>query len=157
MYLHIMQLICSFTMLMLALLCCAGSSPYSPMRVSMASRMAAAGVPNSIASRMPSEQQEAATAVAYVSVNGGSRAGEGNGRGDGSPRTRLRLNHVQPRSPGGQRAAPVLPEFIHVEEDVPPGAAVVSAAWRCITIAPALLCGLQETVSNSSHMQLPQV
>ncbi|WIA19460.1 hypothetical protein OEZ85_004074 [Tetradesmus obliquus] len=100
------------------------SSPYSPMRVSMASRMAAAGVPNSIASRMPSEQQEAATAVAYVSVNGGSRAGEGNGRGDGSPRTRLRLNHVQPRSPGGQRAAPVLPEFIHVEEDVPPGAAV---------------------------------
>jgi hypothetical protein len=103
------------------------------MRVSMASRMAAAaGIPNSIVSRGPSEQQEAATAVACVSLHGRARGEsgrhDGGNSGDGSPRARLRLSHVQSRSPGGQRAAPVLPEFIHVEEDVPPGAAVVSAA-----------------------------
>jgi hypothetical protein len=106
------------------------------MRVSMASRIAAAAsIPNTVASRGPSEQQEVPTAVAYVSVNGGGRSVDGGG---GSPRTRLRLNSVQPRSPGGQRAAPVLPEFIHVEEDVPPGAAVVRAPQQCC-IAPAYI------------------
>jgi hypothetical protein len=97
------------------------------MRVSMAHRMSAAG------GRVPPEQQEAATAVAYVTLHGNGRGrgstvdGTGGGRAstvDGSPR--VRYSHVQqPRSPGGQRAAPVLPDFIQVEEDVPPGAAVV--------------------------------
>jgi hypothetical protein len=109
------------------------------MRGSMAGRVSAA------TTRVPQEQQEAATAVAYVSLQG-SRSGGGRGStADGSPR--VRYSHVQqPRSPGGQRAAPVLPDFIQVEEDVPPGAAVVSMAFNIfcaaslILLAPAAGC-----------------